>query len=363
MRAMESPVQDAGSEEAPGHKKRRHWIPRNVRIALIVLVLFFVGFYIVPTELGDAHHDLHKLGHLNFLWLLLGAGVEICALLAYAELTRTVLSPNPPRRFRIFRINMWALAISHVIPGGTVPGTAASYRLLVDSDVPPSTAAFGLATQGMGSAVVLNGIFWLSLLVSIPLHGYNPLYGFAAILGVLLIGIFAGLVFLLTRGEKQANAFLNKVARKLPFIKPETITSLVHKVVDRMQVLFKSPVLLYRAGVWAAANWLLDAASLWVFLFAFGVRVDPIDVLVAYGLANILAVIPITPGGLGVVEVTVVSILTGFGVPVAAATAGVLCWRLVNFWLPIPFGGAAYLSLRLHRPRATNKEISGASAG
>ncbi|HEY2214782.1 MAG TPA: flippase-like domain-containing protein, partial [Acidimicrobiales bacterium] len=120
----------------------------------------------------------------------------------------------------------------------------------------------------------------------------------------------------------------------------------------------KSPVLLYRAGVWAAANWLLDATSLFVFLFAFGVHVDPIDVLVAYGLANILAVIPITPGGLGVVEVTVVSILTGFGVPVAAASAGVLAWRLVNFWLPIPFGGAAYLSLRLHRPPASDPAVT-----
>ena len=71
------------------------------------------------------------------------------------------------------------------------PGTAASYRLLTDSGVSGSTAAFGLATQGIGSAVVLNLIFWLSLLISIPLQGYNPLYGFAAILGVLLIAIFA----------------------------------------------------------------------------------------------------------------------------------------------------------------------------
>jgi uncharacterized membrane protein YbhN (UPF0104 family) len=44
-------------------------------------------------------------------------------------------------------------------------------------------------------------------------------------------------------------------------------------------------------------------------------------------------------------------VLTGFGVAGGTATAGVLCWRLVNFWLPIPFGGVAYLSLRLGRSR------------
>jgi uncharacterized protein (TIRG00374 family) len=357
-----------GQETGPGSdpdyapKAKRHWIPRNVRITLIVLVLFFVGAYIVPTELGKAHSEFHQLHHLNFLWLILGAGFEVAALLAYAELTRSVLSPGAPNRFRVFRINMWALAISHVVPGGTVPGTAASYRLLTESDVPGSTAAFGLATQGIGSAVVLNAILWLALLISVPLHGYNPLYGFAAILGVLLLGIFAGLIVLMTRGEKQANAFLNKIAAKLPFVKSETITALVHNVVDRMEVLFKHPALLYRAGVWAAANWLLDATSLYIFLFAFGVHLDPVDVLVAYGLANVLAVIPLTPGGLGVIELTIVSVLTGFGAHEGAATAGVLSWRLVNFWLPIPFGGAAYLSLRLGRTPLTNHGIAQSTA-
>ncbi|HUC05137.1 MAG TPA: YbhN family protein [Acidimicrobiales bacterium] len=327
--------------------RRRRWLPRNVKITLMVLVLFFVGEYILLPELASARKEFHKLTHLNFLWLILGAGVELAALLAYADLTRTVLSPEAPSRFRIFRINMWALAISHVLPGGTVPGTAASYRLLVESDVTGSTAAFGLATQGIGSAVVLNVIFWLSLIVSVPLHGYNPLYGYAAILGTFLLGIFGGLIFFLTRGEERARNFLNRVAYRIPFIKTETLTRLVQQIVDRVQVLFRDPGLVRRAAIWASANWLLDAASLWIFLFAFGAKISPIDVLVAYGLGNILAVIPLTPGGLGVVELTVVSVLTGFGVPGSGATAGVLCWRLVNFWLPIPFGGVAYLSLRL----------------
>src|SRR5580700_3625166 len=275
---------DRTEGEAPSGKRR--WIPRNVKITLMVLVLFFVGEYVLLPELASARKEFHKLSHLNFLWLVLGALFEIASLAAYAELTHTVLSPGAPSRFRIFRINMWALAISHVLPGGTVPGTAVSYRLLTESDVPGSTAAFGLATQGIGSAVVLNAIFWLALLVSIPLNGYNPLYGFAAILGVLLLSIFGGLIVLLTRGEKQADQFLNRVAARLPFVKPDTVTSLVKKVADRTKVLSKSPQLLRQAGVWAAANWLLDATSLWIFLFAFGAHVSPIDLLVAYGLAN-----------------------------------------------------------------------------
>ena len=206
-----------------------------------------------------------------------------------------------------------------------------------------------MATQGIGSAVVLNLLFWLALLISIPLNGYNPYYGFAAILGVLLLSVFGGLVLLITRGEKQADRFLLRVASHIPFVKPESVAALVKKVADRMKVLAENPQLLYRASIWAAANWLLDASSLWVFLFAFGAHVSPIDLLVAYGLANILAVIPITPGGLGVVEFISISTLTGFGVPAGAVAAGVLCWRLVNFWLPIPFGGVSYLTLWRNR--------------
>jgi uncharacterized protein (TIRG00374 family) len=351
-------MDEATPVEAPRGKRR--WIPRNVKITVMVLLLFFVGEYILLPELASARKEFHQLAHLNFLWLVLGAMLEVSALAAYAQLTHTVLSPGAPSRFRLLRINMWALAISHVLPGGTVPGTAASYRLLTEAEVTGSTAAFGLATQGIGSAVVLNAIFWLSLLISIPLRGYNPLYGFAALLGVVLLSVFAGLIFLLTRGEQQANAWVTKLGNRLPFVKAETVSSLVNKVADRLKQLSKSPELLSRAGLWAAANWLLDASSLWVFLFAFGAHVDPIDLLVAYGLANVLAVLPLTPGGLGVIELTLVTVLTGFGVHADAATAGVLCWRLVNFWLPIPFGGLSYLSLRLgHRVSPASGSGSG----
>src|SRR6202451_119919 len=125
----------------------------------MVLVLFFVGEYVLLPELASARKEFHQLDHLNFLWLVLGAFFEIASLAAYAELTHTVLSPGAPKRFRLFRINMWALAVSHVLPGGTVPGTAVSYRLLTESGVPGNTAALGLATQGIGSAVVLNLLF------------------------------------------------------------------------------------------------------------------------------------------------------------------------------------------------------------
>ena len=61
---------------------------------------------------------------------------------------------------------------------------------------------------------------------------------------------------------------------------------------------------------WASERrWLFDAASLWVFLRAFGQTPGLRGLLVGYGLAGILALLPLTPGGLGIVEGTLVSVL------------------------------------------------------
>jgi len=89
---------------------------------------------------------------------------------------------------------------------------------------------------------------------------------------------------------------------------------------------------------------------------------------VAYGLANVMAVLPITPGGLGVVEGVLVPTLVGFGSPRGIAILGVITYRLVNFWLPIPVGALAYLSLRVEpgasrRRRAQELEELAEAAG
>ena len=354
----EEEAAQAVPEGTPGPPaRRRPRIPRSVRVTVSIVLLVFVVEYLVLPEVASARRSLNLLGQVNVGWLVLGVALEVAALVAYAQLTQTVLSPGAPGRFRLLRINMSSLAVSHILPGGTAPGTAVAYRLLGESGVSGSTAAFGLATQGVGSAVVLNAIFWLALLISIPLTGYNPLYGFAAIAGVILLALFAGTVLLLTRGKHAAADTLHHLAERVPLVNPDTVSSLVQKVADRLQILLRDRQLLRHALSWAAANWLLDAASLWVFVLAFGHVVLPIDLLVAYGLANVLAVIPITPGGLGVVEGVLIPTLAGFGVPRAIAILGVLSWRLVNFWLPIPAGGISYVSLRFSPSARRAREL------
>ena len=340
--------EDASPPEA---STKRRWLRPEVRYTLSAIIFLFVFEYLLLPELASARRNVHVLGTVNVPLLILAIVVEVGALLAYAELSRTVFAPDSPSHWTMLRINMSSLSVSHVVPGGTAAGGALGYRLLSDDGVPGSTAAFGLATQGVGSAVVLNIIFWLALLISIPLNGVNRLYGYAALLGVLLLAAFGGTVILLTRGQRHADEWLRKIAARLPFVTPDKVSALLQTIADRLIILFSNRTLLAKALAWAALNWLLDASCLWIILFAFGRTISPIDLLVAYGLANILAAIPLTPGGLGVVGFTLSGALVGFGVPASLAYLSVIAWRLLNFWLPIPLGGAAYFSLRLSSRR------------
>jgi uncharacterized protein (TIRG00374 family) len=208
----------------------------------------------------------------------------------------------------------------------------------------------------MGSAVVLNILLWLGLVISIPLRGYNPLYATAAVLGVLLIGGFSTMVLLLVRGKARAAQITRAIARRLPFLDEDKVHEVVLRLAGRLQTLARQPELVRRAILWDLGFWLGTAAALWLFVGAFGHWVPIYGLIVAFGLAYVMAALPITPAGLGLVEVVLISLLTFFGAPVGAATLGVLLYRLVNFWLPIPLGALSYLSLQVEEARVEVEE-------
>lgn len=334
----------------------------------MILIGLLVVEYLVLPQLAGAGRALPLIRHVNVFALIAAAVTELLALAAYAQLTRSVLpAESRPNFSRAMRIDLSTLAVSHLVPGGAAAGGSLGYRLLTDRGVSGPDAGFALATQGLGSAVVLNAILWLGLLVSIPARGFNPIYATAAVLGLVLLGGFAALVLLLSRGEARAASAAGAIARRLPFLDEEAVDRLVHRLADRVSQLAGDRPLLLRAAGWAAANWLLDAASLWIFVAAFGHRVSIDGLIVAYGVANVLAAIPVTPGGLGVVEAVLTSSLVGFGTPKATAILGVITYRLMNFWLPIPAGALSYVSLEVgltgskHRRRREIRQMAEAS--
>jgi hypothetical protein len=110
---------------------------------------------------------------------------------------------------------------------------------------------------------------------------------------------------------------------------------------------------------YASADVLFDLLSLDLMFLAFGYQPGFGPLAVAYAAANIASAIPLTPGGLGVIEVALVAVTVGFGAPRPTAVLAVLGYRIVNFWLPLLPGAVAYLRIRLtpgiHRTHDTNE--------
>jgi len=315
-------------------------------------VLAVVVEELVLPQLAGTREALHLLNQIQPAWVIAGIVLEAAALTCYGQLTRSLLprATRPPLG-TVMRIHLSTLGVSHVVPGGSAVGAGLAYDLFVRAGVSGPNAGFALGAQGIGSAVVLNLLLWIGLLVSIPIHGFEPLYTTAAIVGTLLLVVFSAAVASLTYGEERTVRVLRRVVRHLPFLHEDAAQRVVHQLATRLRALGNDWRLLARAIGWATANWLLDLASLGVFLAAFGHVVPIDDLLVAFGLANVLGAIPLTPGGLGIIEGVLIPTLVGFGTPRGVALLGVASWRLFNFWLPIPIGAGTYLSLRVGEAR------------
>ena len=89
--------------------------------------------------------------------------------------------------------------------------------------------------------------------------------------------------------------------------------------------------------------------SLVAALAALGAHARPSQVLMAYCVAQALALIPITPGGLGFVESGLTTLLVLIGVTADQAVVATLLYRLIAFWMPIPLGALAWAGWRINR--------------
>lgn len=327
------------------------WVPRWLRVVFGVLVMALVVWFLVIPQFGQAEQALDAITGVHGGYVLLGGVLVAASVAAQAELTRAILPGGErPSLSDMVRMELATTAVSHTVPGGTAAGTALGYRLLTQAGVTGTSAGFALGVRGIGSALVLNVILWLALLVSIPTQGFDGRYTTAAVLGSLLLtAVGAGVVGLL-RAPQATTRIISRILRPIPFVDHDAVPRVIGTLSEQLRNLVADRSLAVRAVAWAAAYWVGLAAALWVLLLAFGWTGHPVSVVVAFGLVNVLAALPVTPRGLGVLEAVLIPMLVGFGAPAYVATLGVISWRLLSFWAPIPLGSLAYVSIRLRQP-------------
>ena len=101
----------------------------------------------------------------------------------------------------------------------------------------------------------------------------------------------------------------------------------------------------------AVSSVLADMAALWASLAAVGVHVRA-DVVILAASAGVLASsVPLLPGGIGLVEAVIPTVLHHFGAPLDASLAGALVYRAVGTFLPAAAGVSVVARLALSRRR------------
>jgi uncharacterized protein (TIRG00374 family) len=96
----------------------------------------------------------------------------------------------------------------------------------------------------------------------------------------------------------------------------------------------------------AVANWSLDVACLVAVARACDLGIGYPEIAGVYLAVQIVRQIPVTPGGIGLIETSLLTGLVAAGATQPAAAAVVLGYRLISFWLILPVGLATYLGLR-----------------
>jgi uncharacterized protein (TIRG00374 family) len=344
-----------GGVDPPGHScrvdKRR---TEAVRPAALLLVAAASLYLLLPSLLA-VFSSWQSLSHLDWPFAILVLVYEGASSTCLWELDRIALRTGS--WFAVACAQLSGNSVGRIVPGGGATATAFSVGMLRRAGVDTGEAAAAFtASTGLQLATTL----------ALPLLALPAIVGSATVNRSLTEAAYAGIVVLLLLVAAGTAALttdlpLTSIGRTVQWLLNATIrrrrhvTQLPQKLLADRDFILETIGERWKAALLAAAgNTAFDYLALLCALRAVGASPRPSLVLLAYTAAELLALVPFTPGGIGFVEAGLVGTLTLAGVAGPDALAASLLYRLVAYWLPIPAGGVAYLLFRRRydRPHA-----------
>jgi uncharacterized protein (TIRG00374 family) len=336
----------------PGGGRRRparHWIWH-----VVLLVALTAGIFGVLPRLGGLTRDAAGLRHARPAFLVAAIVAQAISLGSYAQLYRRVLAALGARiRFRLAAdVILATFFVSHLTPFGSATGTLVNASTLESEGIPAATTGEAIALTSLMSTVALIVLFGAGFAAT---AGRHVSHEYLVLAGVALFLIVAVLAAVLAVGAHPAVAgragrWAATVARH---VRPGIDPAKAGQTASRLASLARTALTGRAAAVsfgFASGDLLFDLLSLDLVFLALRYQPGFGPLAVAYAAANIASAIPLTPGGLGVIEVTLVAVSVGFGAPRATAVLAVIGYRIANYWLPLIPGAIAYIRLRLRRP-------------
>ncbi|MEV4515985.1 lysylphosphatidylglycerol synthase transmembrane domain-containing protein [Dactylosporangium sp. NPDC049525] len=339
----ESPSPDTA---APGT-----WRSRWLRLLLVVVAVLVLAAIGLRGRLPDPHELLSALAGAEAGWVGLAILLQVGSIAAFAGQQHylfAVLGARMRRR-RVLAITLARTAISISVPAGAAVSTGYAIREYERAGAPKELGAVtaivsGLASIG-GLALIYagGGAALLAYGSTTTELTWRPLVVVAAVIGLTAAAVFVGRRLFDGAPTDQAGP------------RPPVRQGRLRRYVQRLLVSARDA---WRAGAglrgrdwwavvgYAALNWMTDLGCLAACTHALGLPVDLPALAGIYLGVQIVRQVPLSPGGIGVIETALVAGLTASGATAITAAAAVLLYRLLSCWLLIPLGGAAAIFLR-----------------
>jgi uncharacterized protein (TIRG00374 family) len=320
---------------------------RLVAIVLVVGVFVFV---------------LPRVADYGEVWSIVSSlsSLDVLALIAVAILNLATFAPPWMAAFpglaflHALVLSQASTAASSVLPGGDAVGMALSYSMLRRWGFQVEQVAVGTAATTVWNAFA-NVVFAVAAVGLLAIGGEsNPLLTTAALIGTAALAVGIALFAIALHDDGNARLVGGLAARLWNRLMGLLRRSPVHGWDERLVGFRREAVGLLRRR-WPALTVATLAGHLTVFLVLIvalrAVGVSSADVTFAqafagWALIRIITTIPITPGGIGVVELGLTGALVSFGGNEPEVVAAVLLYRVLTYVPPIAIGGVCLLVWR-----------------
>jgi len=341
-----------------GHWWRVLFGALRARRRLLAGVVGIVGLILAVRAVRGGGDELS--GALEVLrrprpgWVTVALGAEVLSYLAYGAAQRRLLATAGCRvgLGALTELAVATQALGNCLPAGYALGNVLSFRELRRRGVHAGLCARTLAlTAGLYMAALA-----VLAVIGAELAGGGGAAQDVRLGAYLLFGVVALAVLVvwslrrLGRLERVMTPLRRRLERltSLRRSPSEALTSPASHP-DATRVASKRAVL--QAGGLLMAVWLADLGCLAAAFGAVGSTPPWQGLLLAYCAGQLAAVLPITPGGLGVVEGSLTFALVSYGGAQQTTLAAVLLYRLISYWGLLPTGALCYLALRRGTPR------------
>jgi uncharacterized protein (TIRG00374 family) len=315
----------------------------------VLAVAGLVALWLLRSTLGAVYGDLDELGAVDWRWFVLIVGCEAGTFFVSWELNRLTLRTD--RWFDVAVAQLSGNAASNVVPAGGPAGAAVQLRVLSEAgfDLTRAATSLGaLSLLGVAGLLALPAVATPFAVITGSTGGQlEPVLVLGLVLLAVVIAIIAVLLTHDTPLEGLASGVQWLTNRVRPSRRRSDLPTRVLSERDAIRASFGTrPVFVIVATI---ARTTLDCSALYLSLLAVGAHPSPMAVIVAFGTANVAGMIPLTPGGLGFVEVGLTATLVAAGVTPAEAALATALYRLASTWLPVFGGFVGYALFRVRR--------------